>query len=252
VYGLFSTALDFKNLIPGVTMALGVSAVPAISSACEVKDNDRAAILINSVYKYTSLLGLLGGLMLGAFGGDILSLFYGGSADDIVALCEPLVKYFGFTAVLYSLAGTAVFVVQAVGYPQKSIKPYIVSGIIRVILNIFLVKNESFILMGAVISGAVGYFVMWVWNVKIVCKYTKTRLKCFETIVKPLIVTIFTYFITRIIFLHISISVSLIYKLLIEIAILSFIFCILCFMCKVLNFREIFSTNKFKKNSINA
>ena len=35
VYGLMSTALDFKNLIPGITMALGVCAVPAVSAAAE-------------------------------------------------------------------------------------------------------------------------------------------------------------------------------------------------------------------------
>ncbi len=35
IFGLFSSAQDFKNLLPGLTMALGVAAVPAISAAFE-------------------------------------------------------------------------------------------------------------------------------------------------------------------------------------------------------------------------
>jgi O-antigen/teichoic acid export membrane protein len=198
------------------------------------------------------VLGLFAGTALTLLSNDILTLFYSSSAQDIVILCDDLVKYFGFTAVFYSLAGTAVFAVQAIGLPQKSIKPYVISGIIRVVLNVVLIKNERLILLGAVISGAVGYFVMWVWNVKIVCKYSKTKFKFFETVAKPAFVALLTYFLSYNIFLQISAKVNIIYKLLIEILIFTLIFCILCLMCKVLKFSEIFSTKKFKKNGLNA
>lgn len=249
VYGLLSSALDFKNLIPGVTMALGVCAVPAISSACEMKNNERLSVLINSIYKYTALLSAFGGIFLALCSRDILSLFYGASSPDIVIGCDSLVKYFALTVVFYSLAGTAVFAVQAVGYPQKSIKPYVVSGIIRVALNLILVSNSRFILLGSVISGAVGYFVMWVWNVRIVCRVTKTKFDMLNVVIKPLTVSVVSYFASKIIYSSIIFDGSLIIKLLIEIVICGVFFCILCFLCKVLKFSEIFSTINFKKNS---
>lgn len=249
VYGLLSTALDFKNLIPGVTMALGVCAVPAISSACEMKNNERLCTLINSIYKYTALLSALGGIFLALCSSDILSVFYGASSPDIVIGCDSLVKYFALTVPFYSLAGTAVFAVQAIGCPQKSIKPYVVSGAIRVVLNLILVSRKEFVLIGSVISGAAGYFVMWIWNVRIVCKVTKTKFDILNVVIKPLMVAVVTYFCSNIIYSNISLNCNILIKLLIEIAIYCTIFCILCFMCKVLKISEIFSTINFKKNA---
>lgn len=248
VYGLLSAALDFKNLIPGVTMALGVCAVPAISSACEMKNNERLSMLINSIYKYTALLSALGGVFIALCSSDILSLFYGASSPDIVIGCDSLVKYFAFTVPLYSLAGTAVCAVQAVGCPQKSIKPYVVSGIIRVALNLLLVRNSRLILLGAVISGAVGYFVMWVWNVIIVCRSSKTKFDTLNVVIKPLAVSVISYFASKIIYSYITYDGNLLINLLIEIAIFCAIFCILCVLCKVLRFSEVVSAINFKKN----
>ena len=133
VYGVLSASLDFKNLVPGVTMALGVSAVPAISRAFEQGSGKRLSALVNSIYKYTSLLSLLGGALLYLCSEEILTLFYGKNSYDIVVSSVALVKYFALTVVLYSLAGTSVFAVQAVGCAKKSILPYAVSGVIRVI-----------------------------------------------------------------------------------------------------------------------
>lgn len=248
VYGLLSTALDFKNLIPGVTMALGVCAVPAISSACEMKDSERLSVLINSIYKYTALLSALGGIFLALFSRDILSLFYGKSSPDIVTGCDSLVKYFALTVPFYSLAGTAVFSVQAVGFPQKSIKPYVFSGVIRVVLNLILVRKSGLILLGSVISGAVGYFVMWVWNAGIVCKITKTEFDLLNAVIKPLTVSVLSYFSSKIICSYITFECNLIIKLLIEAAVCGTIFCILCFLCNVLKFSEIIFAFNFKKN----
>ena len=46
-YGIFSTALDFKNLVIGITMSLGICAVPAISRECELGNNEKLSSLIN-------------------------------------------------------------------------------------------------------------------------------------------------------------------------------------------------------------
>lgn len=74
VFGIYSSALDFKNLIPGMVMALGVTAVPAISSAYE-SDSPKFNLLINSVLKYTSILSCFSGIVLALFPSEILSLF---------------------------------------------------------------------------------------------------------------------------------------------------------------------------------
>ena len=247
VFGVFSASLDFKNLVPGVTMALGISAVPAISRAFEQKNQERFSALVNSVYKYTVLLSSLGGIVLYVCSEEILNLFYGKDSRDIVVSSVGLVKCFALTAVFYSLAGTAVFAVQAVGLSQKSILPYAVSGVIRIVLNVVLVTDERFVLYGAVVSGAVGYAVLTAWNIVILCKYTKIKFDFLRVILLPFAVFGLTLYFCKILFVQPFLPDSTIGLIIIK-AVISFIFyCILCFLCGMLNFKDFFCNYLTKK-----
>lgn len=240
VYGLLSTALDFKNLIPGVTMALGVCAVPAISGAVELNDMQRAKALANSVYKYTVLISSMGAITLALLSTDVLNLFYGSSSYDIVVGCSDLVKYYALTVPVYSLAGTAVFIVQAVGKPEKSILPFVLSGIIRVVLNIVLVQNERYILLGAVISGVVGYLVLCLWNIKI----AGISLDIKTVVIKPLFVFFLTYFSSDLLISKLIFGYSSIFNIVLKVSLIVVIYCILCILCGLLNFWQIFCAIK--------
>lgn len=245
-YGIFSTALDFRNLIVGITMSLGVCAVPAISREFELNDKEKLSSLVNSIYKYTTLLSLLGGVLLSLYAHEILNLFYS-SSQDVVNGCEDLVRLFGFSVVFYSMSGTAVNAVQAVGCPEKSIKPYIASGIIRVALNVWLIKNETLLLKGAVISGAVGYLVMCVWNLVIVQKMGKIRFSFKEVVLKPVIITVLTFYASVNLYGFIDASCPVVINLLIKMTVSSLIFCILCFSLKSLKLSSFFLHRKSKR-----
>ncbi len=250
VYGVFSASLDFKNLVPGVTMALGVSAVPAISRAFEQGSGQRLSALVNSIYKYTSLLSLLGGAVLYLCSEEILTLFYGKNSYDIVVSSVNLVKYFALTVVLYSLAGTAVFAVQAIGCAKKSIAPYIVSGVVRLVLNFLLVSNERLVLYGAVVSGAVGYAVITVWNTVVLCKKAKIKFDFLRSMIFPTGIFSFTLYLSNLLFGQISLPSSIIAVIIIKCVIYVVLFCILCFLCGMLNFREFFCYLVSKKISL--
>ncbi|WP_296080053.1 polysaccharide biosynthesis C-terminal domain-containing protein [uncultured Eubacterium sp.] len=247
VFGVFSASLDFKNLVPGVTMALGISAVPAISRAFEQKNQERFSALVNSVYKYTVLLSSLGGIVLYVCSEEILNLFYGKDSRDIVVSSVGLVKCFALTVVFYSLAGTAVFAVQAVGLSQKSILPYAVSGVIRIVLNIVLVTDEHFVLYGAVVSGAVGYAVLTAWNIAVLCKYTKIKFDFLRVILLPFAVFGLTLYFCKILFVQPFLPDSTIGLIIIKAVISLIFYCILCFLCGMLNFKDFFCNYLTKK-----
>ncbi|MDO4364531.1 MAG: oligosaccharide flippase family protein [Clostridia bacterium] len=247
VFGVFSASLDFKNLVPGVTMALGISAVPAVSRAFEQKNKERFSALVNSVYKYTVLLSSLGGIFLYVCSDEILNLFYGKGSRDIAVSSVDLVKCFALTVVFYSLAGTAVFVVQAVGFAQKSILPYAVSGVIRIVLNIVLVTDERFVLYGAVIGGAVGYAVLTAWNIVVLCKYTKIKFDFLRVIFLPLVVFGLILYFCKIVFIQPFLPDSTIGLIIIKTVILLIFYCILCFLCGMLNFKDYFCNYITKK-----
>lgn len=247
VYGLLSSALDFKNLVPGVTMALGVCAVPAVSGAVEVGDMDKVRTLVNSVYKYTVLISSMGGIALALLSTNVLELFYGSSSYDIVLGCSDLVKYFALTIPVYSLAGTAVFVVQAMGKPEKSILPYVVSGVIRVVLNIVLVSSERLVLFGAVISGFVGYAALCVWNMII----AGVRIDLKAVVIKPFLVFMLTYCSSDLLLKKLSFGYSPAINIILQVSIIVVIYCILCILCGLLNFWQIFCAIKPLKKSQN-
>ena len=238
VYGLLNSSLDFKNLLPGITMALGVCAVPAVSGAYETHDGAQLERLINEIYKYTVILSALGGIMLSLCSREVLDVFYSKSSPDIPVGCDGLVKYYALTSVCYCLAGTAVFCVQAIGRAEKSITPYVVSGIIRAFLNIILVRDEKFFLFGSVISGAAGYFLMTVWNIVIVKKYTKTRFDIKTVILKPTLAAVLTYFLSIKVYNFIEIGQNPFVNLLIKSVICGVVFCMLCFALGLFIFRQ--------------
>ena len=142
VFGIYSSALDFKNLIPGMVMALGVTAVPAISSAYE-SDSPKFNLLINSVLKYTSILSCFSGIVLALFPSEILTLFYGNSNGDIAKFGSDILFYLAVTVLPCCLASSCVFCAQSLGLSKKTILPFAVSGGIRVITNIILIPKMT-------------------------------------------------------------------------------------------------------------
>lgn len=247
VYGLFSAALDFKNLIPGITMALGVCAVPAVCREFERGEHQRLSQLINAVYRYTMLLAVGGGALMVLVAKPLLSMFYQQSDPDIVAGCTPLVRAFAVTVPVYSLASTAVFLVQALGKPERSVLPYVLSGVVRIALNMALITNNSLLLSGAVIAGAAGYSVMALLNMIIVVRLSGARPELLSVLVKPVLAGLISYFSTWYTVSAFFNSKSNIAYLLIEGVVFSAFFCILCMVLRLVRPKEIISAFQRKK-----
>ncbi len=252
IWGLFCTAMDFKNLIPGITMALGVCAVPAICREFESKNNEKTELLINSVFKYTAVISVFMSAAEYLLSKEILELFFASSSKDVVLGCDTLVKELALTAPLFSFASTAVFTVQALGKPEKSVLPYVVSGIIRCALNCILITDKDFLLLGAVISGGVGYGIMFIMNLYSIKRISKCKISLFSILIKPLFTGVLAYFSAEFINSRLFFEDFSKIKLLIHSTVFAVIYCILCFFFKVLDFKEIFSVFNFKKNGLNT
>lgn len=246
-FGLLSSSLDFKNLIPGITMALGVCAVPVISSAFEQKNMQRLKLLSDSIVKYTALLSCLGALLLCVCSGDILNMFYAASSPDIAVGGKRIVVAFALTAPIYSIAGTAVFFVQSVGFAKKSILPYAVCGAIRVVLNIILFQNDKILIFAPVISGAVGYIILAAWNLLIFSKNTKVSLSFVKSIIFPVVLYILCYICYFSYFRDLLVFENEIISFVIKSVICVIFYMILCFLCGLLNFSDIFRYFNHKK-----
>lgn len=195
VLGIYSVALDFKNLVPSAVMALGVTAVPAVNTAYE-SGQERFSPLLNSIFKYTAILGCLGGTALALFYNDLLLMFYGDTNSDIVNNAGRLLFAFAVTSLPCAAASTCVYCTQALGYATATILPFCVSAVIRIAINFIMIPVNDINIYATALSNFVGFTVILVWNMIIIHKKTKARFSLSAIFLKPVLCSVITYFVT--------------------------------------------------------
>lgn len=193
VLGIFAAVLDFRNLVPSIVMVLGVTAVPAISSAYE-SDSERFSSLLTSIFKYSSALSIAGGLVLSLFSREILSIFYYSSNYDIVQYGSKILFQMGTMILPCSLATTTVYCTQALGLAKSTIPSFVISCIIRVVLNCVLIKNINVNISGAVFSAFFGFAIIVVMNVLTIRHKTGAKISVSQVLLKPVFCGGVTYF----------------------------------------------------------
>ena len=191
VYGLYSAVQDFAHLVPAMTMALGVAAVPALSGAYQ-DQSARFGSLYAGILKYTVILGAAGSGGLALFSYELLSLFYGGSSPDLVLGCHRLLFWFAFTALPAALASTCVFALQALGYAKRLLLPFALAAVLRVGLNFLLIPNGRFHLYGSAIATGVSFCFLSVYCMVLMRRMTKVKFSITEVFLKPLLAVLLT------------------------------------------------------------
>lgn len=186
VLGIYAAALDFKNLVPSIVMSLGVTAVPAVSTAYE-SSNQKFSQLLSGIFKYSVIMSVAGGVVLSLFSKEILEIFYGSSNYDIVKNAQELLKLMGITVLPCSVATTVVYSAQALGFAKAAIPSFVLSGIVRTALNYFLVSKDEINVYGAVISSGVGFLIIVVYNIFLIRKKTNASISFFDVFFKPVI-----------------------------------------------------------------
>lgn len=192
VFGIFATVLDFKNLVPAIVMVLGVTAVPAVSTAYE-NSSGKFSSLLTSIFKYAVVLSIAGGLILSLFSKEILSVFYGNSNSDIVENGNQLLTVMGIFILPCALATVTVYSTQALGFAKSTIPAFIISCLVRLVINFVLVPNTKYNVMGVAISNFVGFLIVVIMNLITIRKKTNARISCFEIFIKPVFCGIITY-----------------------------------------------------------
>ncbi len=231
VFGIFATVLDFKNLVPAIVMVLGVTAVPAVSTAYE-NSSGKFSSLLTSIFKYAVVLSIAGGLLLSAFSKEILSIFYSNSNADIVDNGSLLLKAMGIFILPCSLATVTVYSTQALGFAKSTIPAFIISCVVRLALNFAIVPNTKYNVMGAAISNCAGFLIVVIMNLITIRKKTNARISYFEIFIKPVFCGLITYVAVSYAKLNMSITFS---RLIILLAICPIIYLFLLVVTKTIS-----------------
>lgn len=238
VLGIFAVALDFRNLIPAIVMALGVTAVPAVSTAYE-GGQERFSALLTSIFKYTVIISVCGGIMIALFYDDILTLFYSKNNADIVANAGRLLFAFAVTALPCAAASTSVYCTQALGFAKQTIMPFAVSAVIRVALNFILIPVDEINIIGSAVSNFTGFLIILIWNMITIYKKTNAKFNLIEIYFKPCVCAALSYFVTLGIRQSINASMSERSVFVLSIIICPLSFAVLLILMKSISFKEL-------------
>ncbi len=186
LYGSYSLSLDFRNLIPSLTMTLGISAIPTLSAAWAIKNKEKIKVSIESVLRVTMLVAMPCGIGMGVLAQPILALFYGkGESASGVSIAAPVLTVYGCSIFLMALSQPMTNMLQAIDKTKVPLISLSVGAIVKLISNFIFVSIPSLNVNGAVIGTILCYVVIFAINFVAIVRTTKIRINLISVFIKP-------------------------------------------------------------------
>ena len=188
LWGVYGTALDFKNLVPTITIQLGVSALPALAAAWAVKDKGATKSTIETVIRIGMLVALPAGIGMAALSGSILEVAYArGLSSDAIPSVTPILAAYGFATPIMAISTPTMNMLQAIGRTDIPVKSTIAGAIVKIVCNFALVGNPKINVYGEVIGTILFYVVIVVCNFTSLLKISGVKVNWKSVFVKPFI-----------------------------------------------------------------
>ncbi len=184
--GCYFASQDLRNIIPSITMALGVSAIPALSAAYTTKDKRTQKVTIESVLRITALIALPAGLGMGVLSEPILTLFYGGTnSQNLIPIAAPVMAVCNYFTFFFAISSPITNMLQSIGRADIPVKSLLVGSVAKIIADIILVPNPKYNIKGAVVGTILCYVIIVVVNLAMLLKISKVRINFMSVFIKP-------------------------------------------------------------------
>ncbi len=188
LWGSYGMALDFKNLVPTITIQLGVSALPALAAAWAVKDKKATKSTIETVIRIGMLIALPAGIGMAALAEPVLTVIYGrGSSSDAISVVTPILVAYGLATPVMAISTPVTNMLQAIGRTDIPVKSVVAGAVCKIICNFILVGTPEINIYGAVIGTVLFYVVIVACNLISLVRISKVKIHWSSVFVKPLI-----------------------------------------------------------------
>lgn len=182
------TAMTYVNIVPNITLTLGISALPVVTSAWTLKDHKQLKSTVESALRITMLIALPCGILMAVLAEPLMFLIYG--QTDISEVVGMLLHTLGIATIFMCLVAPINSILQAVGRADIPVKIIVVGGVVKLILNMVLVMQPSININGSSYSTLICYIVMVVMSLRAVRRVIGVRLRWISVLVKPLIASL--------------------------------------------------------------
>ncbi len=177
-------AIPIFNMPPTLLTAISISLVPAVAAAFVGSEKSRARATAESAIRITTLFGLPCAAGVSLLATPILSLIYNN------ANASSMLGILGWAIVLVSLVQVTNAILQAVGKVYVPVWHMVIGGIVKIIVNYFLVSNPAVHINGAPIGTLVCYGLILILNLFSIRKVLSVRYSLMDMVIKPLASTL--------------------------------------------------------------
>lgn len=150
LYGCYTLAMTVYLLVPALTQAIGVSALPAVTAAWT--GGGKAAIRerIEAVCRVTALVSFPAGLGISALAGPIVRLLYG--EDSSWPVAAGVLTLLGAASLAAAMSTPLSSMLQAVGRADLPVKLLVCAMGIKLGVNFFLCGRVEWNIYGAAVG----------------------------------------------------------------------------------------------------
>ena len=184
--GVYGKAQTIFNLPAAIITPLTISVVPAVTAAIVKQENDEATKISEDSMRIAAVLSLPMGTGLAVLARPIMNLIFDG-AHPVGA---DLLAILGLASVFVCIVLMENAVLQATGHEMLPMITMIVGGVVKVIINFFLVANRGINIYGAPIGTLVSYALMAIINFVMMCFVLDKNPRLRVILLKPLLCTV--------------------------------------------------------------
>lgn len=176
--GLQSGIVDPLINIP-IVIAVSISAslLPNLASENSKGNVDEVKSLVEKAFQITLSVALVCSICFVIFGKQILSFLYGKTLSvSEVNIAVKLLFLGGFNLIFLSLVQVSTGVLQGINKQNLAVKSLLIGSGIKIVLTIMLVSFKPINILGAMMSGGVSYFVVFLINYSAIKRETEARI----------------------------------------------------------------------------
>ncbi len=182
LYGIKGKAHTLFNLVPTLTSAFGIGALPIITESFTKNNKSELQKNCNLCLKLSSVIAMpaAGGLLV--MGKEIISLLYG---DASSGLGGRLLSIYGIAALFCGIAVPLTSLLQAIGKQKIAFINIIIGLVLKLIFNIALTPIETVNILGSAISAVICFAFICIFNIMFLIKYSGINIDFKSTVLKP-------------------------------------------------------------------
>lgn len=177
-------AVPIFNMPPTLLTAVSISLVPAIASAFVSGNKLHARSSAESAIRITILFALPCSAGVSLLSAPILSLIYNNTN------AASMLTILGWAMVFVSLVQITNAILQSVGQVYVPVIHMVIGGVVKILINYFLVSNPAIHINGAPVGTIVCYALILILNLFSIKKVMGVRYSLDDMLLRPLFATV--------------------------------------------------------------